>query len=72
VAYCASKFAVRGLSKALDAELDGSSINVSVIYPGGVAKTQTLFAVADTPPRRCCCNGTGGSTPLSIHILQHF
>jgi NAD(P)-dependent dehydrogenase (short-subunit alcohol dehydrogenase family) len=37
VAYCTSKYALRGLSEALDAELDGSSINVSVIHPGGVA-----------------------------------
>lgn len=37
VAYCTSKFAVRGFSEALDAELDGSSIHVSVIHPGGVA-----------------------------------
>jgi NAD(P)-dependent dehydrogenase (short-subunit alcohol dehydrogenase family) len=37
VAYCTSKFAVRGFSEALDAELDGSSVHVSVIHPGGVA-----------------------------------
>jgi len=37
VAYCTSKFAVRGFSEALDAELDGSSIHVTVIHPGGVA-----------------------------------
>jgi short-subunit dehydrogenase len=36
-AYCMSKAAVRALSEVLDAELDGSSINVSVIHPGGVA-----------------------------------
>ncbi len=36
-AYCMSKSAVRGLSEVLDAEFDGSSINVSVIHPGGVA-----------------------------------
>ena len=36
-AYCMSKSAVRGLTEVLDAELDGSSINVSVIHPGGVA-----------------------------------
>jgi len=36
-AYCMSKYAVRGLTEALDAELDGSSIGVSVIHPGGVA-----------------------------------
>jgi NAD(P)-dependent dehydrogenase (short-subunit alcohol dehydrogenase family) len=36
-AYCMSKAAVRGLTETLDAELDGSSINVTVIHPGGVA-----------------------------------
>ena len=36
-AYCMSKSAVRALSEVLDAELDGSSIHVSVIHPGGVA-----------------------------------
>jgi NAD(P)-dependent dehydrogenase (short-subunit alcohol dehydrogenase family) len=35
--YCMSKAAVRALSEVLDAELEGSSINVSVIHPGGVA-----------------------------------
>ena len=37
VAYCTSKYAVRGFTEALDAELDGTPINVSVIHPGGVA-----------------------------------
>jgi short-subunit dehydrogenase len=37
VAYCTSKFAVRGFSEALDAELDGSSVHVNLIHPGGVA-----------------------------------
>jgi short-subunit dehydrogenase len=37
VAYCAGKFAVRGFTEALDAELDGTSINVSIVHPGGVA-----------------------------------
>jgi NAD(P)-dependent dehydrogenase (short-subunit alcohol dehydrogenase family) len=36
-AYCMSKHAVRGLTEVLDAELEGSPINVSVIHPGGVA-----------------------------------
>lgn len=35
-AYCASKFAVRGLSEALDEELRGSSVGVTVVHPGGV------------------------------------
>lgn len=36
-AYAASKFAVRGFSEALRAELADSSIGVSVLYPGPVA-----------------------------------
>ncbi|MFL6673389.1 MAG: SDR family NAD(P)-dependent oxidoreductase [Massilia sp.] len=36
-AYSASKFAVRGFSNALRHELDGSSIGVSVVHPGGIA-----------------------------------
>jgi short-subunit dehydrogenase len=37
VAYCTTKYAVRGFTEALDAELDGSPINVSIIHPGGVS-----------------------------------
>jgi NADP-dependent 3-hydroxy acid dehydrogenase YdfG len=36
-AYSASKFAVRGFSNALRHELEGSSVGVSVVHPGGVA-----------------------------------
>jgi NADP-dependent 3-hydroxy acid dehydrogenase YdfG len=35
--YCASKFAVRGFSEALRAELVGSHVGVSSVHPGGVA-----------------------------------
>jgi short-subunit dehydrogenase len=34
--YCATKFAVRGLSEALWAELRGSGIGVTCVHPGGV------------------------------------
>lgn len=37
VAYAASKFAVRGFSEALRHEMEGSSVGVTVVYPGGVA-----------------------------------
>jgi len=36
-AYAASKFAVRGFSNVLRNELEGSSVGVSVVHPGGVA-----------------------------------
>lgn len=35
-AYCASKFAVRGFSEALRAELRGTGVGVSLVHPGGV------------------------------------
>ncbi len=34
--YCASKFAVRGLTESLRAELKGTPIKVVGIYPGGI------------------------------------
>jgi NAD(P)-dependent dehydrogenase (short-subunit alcohol dehydrogenase family) len=36
-AYSASKFAVRGFSNALRHELEGSTVGVTVVHPGGVA-----------------------------------
>ncbi|HWJ96293.1 MAG TPA: SDR family NAD(P)-dependent oxidoreductase [Telluria sp.] len=36
-AYSASKFAVRGFSNALRHELEGSTVSVSVVHPGGVS-----------------------------------
>ena len=37
VAYSSSKFAVRGFSEALRHELEGLSIGVTVVHPGGIA-----------------------------------
>lgn len=36
-AYCASKFAVRGFSNALRHELMNTTLQISVVHPGGVA-----------------------------------
>jgi NAD(P)-dependent dehydrogenase (short-subunit alcohol dehydrogenase family) len=36
-AYCAAKFAVRGFSESLRHELEGTSIGVTTVHPGGVA-----------------------------------
>lgn len=35
-AYAASKFAVRGFTEALRHELEGSSVGVTVVHPGGI------------------------------------
>lgn len=35
-AYCASKFAVRGFTEVLMHELEGSSVTVSCVHPGGI------------------------------------
>jgi len=35
--YCASKFAVRGLSESLRAELSSSRVGVTSVHPGGIA-----------------------------------
>lgn len=35
--YCASKFAVRGLSESLRAELASSAVGVTSVHPGGIA-----------------------------------
>jgi NADP-dependent 3-hydroxy acid dehydrogenase YdfG len=35
--YCASKFAVRGFSEALRADLKGTRVGITTVHPGGVA-----------------------------------
>ncbi len=35
-AYCAAKFALRGFSESLRHELDGSSVSLTVVHPGGI------------------------------------
>ena len=48
--YCASKFAMNGLSESLYYELAPHGINVSVICPGPV-RTDFNKSFADTPPK---------------------
>jgi short-subunit dehydrogenase len=51
-AYCASKFAVRGLSESLRAELDGSPIGVTSVHPGGIATNIVRSARFDEEEHR--------------------
>lgn len=50
-AYAASKFAVRGFSESLRHELDGTSVGVTVVHPGGIrteiAKSARIAAALD-------------------------
>jgi len=50
-AYSASKFAVRGFSNVLRHELEGSTVAVSVVHPGGVATSiaKNARVPADAP-----------------------
>jgi NAD(P)-dependent dehydrogenase (short-subunit alcohol dehydrogenase family) len=52
-AYSASKFAVRGFTEALRHELEGSSVFVSCVHPGGIRTPIARRARlgANTPPR---------------------
>ncbi|APR77563.1 Short-chain dehydrogenase/reductase SDR [Minicystis rosea] len=58
-AYVASKFAVRGFSESLRHELEGSTVGVTVVHPGGVAtsiaksaRVPTGFDSAEVERRR--------------------
>lgn len=59
-AYCASKFAVRGFTEALRHELEGTSVAVSCVHPGGVAtniaRGGRLGAGADAADMRTLVN----------------
>ena len=48
-AYCATKFAVRGFSEALQEELRVTSIGLTVVHPGAVATGVMLRARGDDP-----------------------
>ena len=51
-AYSAAKFAVRGFSESLRHELEGTSVGVTVVHPGGVATNIAKRArMADTVPQ---------------------
>jgi len=49
--YCATKFAVRGFTEALMQELQGTSVHVSVVHPGGIQTNisrDARFTAADS------------------------
>ena len=50
VAYCTSKFAVRGFSEALRHEYAGTALGVTVVHPGGVATAISRNARGRRPP----------------------
>ncbi len=49
VAYCTSKFAVRGFTEALAEELRGTSISTTVVHPGGINTGIIANARSDHP-----------------------
>ena len=51
-AYCASKFAVRGFTESLRAELTGSGIGVSAMHPGAIRTNIFRAARAQHPDHR--------------------
>jgi short-subunit dehydrogenase len=48
--YCSSKFAVRGFSEALAAELEEEGVRVTSVHPGGVATNIARSAELDSLP----------------------
>jgi short-subunit dehydrogenase len=49
--YCASKFAVRGFSEAIAAELEEKGVRVTSVHPGGVATAIARNAEVDQLPQ---------------------
>jgi short-subunit dehydrogenase len=50
VAYCTSKFGVRGFSEALRHEYEGTGLGITVVHPGGVATAISRNARGRRPP----------------------
>jgi short-subunit dehydrogenase len=68
VAYCASKFALRGFSEALRAELLTTGIGVSVVHPGGI-RTKILASsdiAAGMDPLQAAARKTSGQRFLRM------
>ena len=73
-AYCASKFAVVGLSESLRAELAPAGIGVSVLCPGGVRSNLFASSVAVRAGRPEAFEGLAevGSEALRIEQAQRM
>jgi short-subunit dehydrogenase len=73
-AYCASKYAVVGLSEALRAELAPAGIGVSVLCPGGVRSNlfASSVAVRAAVPGASEGMATVGSEALRIEQAQRM
>jgi short-subunit dehydrogenase len=68
VAYCASKFALRGFSEALRAELLTTNIGVSIVHPGGI-RTKILASAdsgAGMDPTEAAARKTSGQKFLRM------
>ncbi len=68
-AYSASKFAVRGFTEAIRHELEGTSVSVSCVHPGGIhtpiAKRARLGAHASESKRQAAIDYFEKVTPTS-------
>src|ERR1700721_2996104 len=68
-AYSASKFAVRGFTEAVSHELEGTSVSVSCVHPGGIhtpiAKRARLGAHASETKRQAAVDFFEKVTPTS-------
>jgi 3-dehydrosphinganine reductase len=62
-AYCGSKFAVRGFSDALRAEVKPDGIQVTIVYPGDTDTPQLAFDKEHSPEVAKLVNSSGGLLP---------
>ena len=70
VAYCASKFGIEGLTKALAAELSGTSVSVNTITPGLRIKPtmMTLAEEARLPPENKPWSSADAIVPAFVFL----
>ena len=68
-AYCASKFGVEGLSRALAQELAPHGIAVNTITPGAPVHT-AMSEITYTPDKRKIWKDPATITPAFVHLAQ--